>query len=96
MVISYTFRHMASSDALRSYVEQKLERLEKFVGDNTEVSAIFSSEKLERNFELVFTAPGPTLTVTETGEDMFAAIDIAIDKAERQLVRRKERRLQHH
>jgi putative sigma-54 modulation protein len=92
MQVRFTFRNTAASDNIREYALHRMARLSKYLDTGAEIDAVFSSVRSTRTFELVFAAPGTPFTIRETALEMRAAIDLAIDKAERQLVRRKERR----
>lgn len=92
MQVTTTFRHMEQSDALKSYAEEKLERVVKYIDAPINVQVYFTVEKKIRHIvEIVITAKGVNTKATEATNDMYAAIDAVIDKIERQLKRYKEK-----
>ena len=92
MQVTTTFRHMEQSDALKSYAEEKLERVGKYIDGPINVQVYFAVEKKIRHIvEIVIAAKGISTKASEATNDMYAAIDAVIDKIERQLKRYKEK-----
>lgn len=92
MQVSTTFRHMEQSDALKTYAEEKLERLTKYIDEPINVQVYFAVEKKIRHIvEIVIAAKGISTKASEATNDMYAAIDAVLDKIERQLKRYKEK-----
>ena len=94
MQLSTTFRHMDASQAVREYSEEKLEKIRKyFHKDPIAAHAVFS---VERGFNHVadinITLPsGLVINATETTEDMYSSIDLAVARIERQVRKWKEK-----
>jgi putative sigma-54 modulation protein len=96
MQIAVNFRHMESSEAVRSYVEEKLSRVKKYVGEPIDAQVVLSvQKKIHHRAEVTMVAKGLTMKSTEETGDMYSAIDLMVDKIERQLKRYKEK-LKHH
>lgn len=91
MQITTTFRHMDPSDALKSYAEEKLERVKKYIDEPVVAQVFLTVEKIRHTAEVTMTAKGITIKAAEETNDMYAAIDAVVDKIERQLRRYKER-----
>lgn len=91
MQITTTFRHIEQSDALKSYVEEKLERVNKYIEEPVVAQAYLTVEKIRHIAEITLTAKGITIKASEATNDMYASIDAVVDKIERQLRRYKER-----
>lgn len=91
MQISTTFRHMEPSDALKSYAEEKLERIRKYIDEPVVAQVYLTVEKIRHIVEITINAKGISTKASEATNDMYAAIDAVIDKIERQLKRYKER-----
>jgi putative sigma-54 modulation protein len=91
MQVTTTFRHMEQSDALKSYAEEKLERVAKYIDEPTTAQVYFSVEKIRHIVEIVISAKGINTKASEATNDMYAAVDSVIDKMERQLRRYKEK-----
>lgn len=95
MQISTTFRHMEQSDALKSYAEEKLERIRKYIDEPIVAQVYLTVEKIRHIVEITINAKGVTTKASEATSDMYAAIDSVVDKIERQLRRYKERLKDH-
>lgn len=91
MQITTTFRHMEPSDALRSYAEEKLERVKKYIDEPVVAQAFLTVEKIRHLAEVTITAKGITIKAAEETNDMYASLDAVVDKIERQLRRFKEK-----
>jgi len=95
MQITTTFRHMESSSALKSYAEEKLEKIQKYIDEPIAAQVFLTVEKIRHIAEVTITAKGITIKASEETNDMYAAVDAVIDKIERQLRRYKERIKEH-
>jgi len=83
---------MEQSDSLKSYAEEKLERVAKYIDEPTSAQVYFAVEKKIRHIvEIVISAKGVNTKASEATNDMYAAVDAVIDKIERQLKRYKEK-----
>ena len=91
MQIATTFRHMEPSEALKSYGEEKLDRVKKYIDEPIAAQVFLTVEKIRHSAEVTITAKGITIKAAEETNDMYAAIDAVVDKIERQLRRYKER-----
>lgn len=95
MQITTTFRHMDPSDALKSYAEEKLERVRKYIDEPIVAQVFMTVEKIRHTAEVTITAKGITMKASEETNDMYSAVDAVVDKIERQLRRYKERLKDH-
>ncbi|MFC4811604.1 ribosome hibernation-promoting factor, HPF/YfiA family [Paenibacillus sp. GCM10023250] len=79
------------TDALRDYVEKKLSRLEKyFEAPSTSESIVtLSVTKGVHAVEVTIPLPNAMLRAEEKREDMYASIDLVVDKLERQIRKHK-------
>ena len=91
MQTTTTFRHIEQSDALKSYAEEKLERVKKYIDEPIIAQTYMTVEKIRHIVEITLTAKGVTIKASEATNDMYASIDAVVDKIERQLRRYKER-----
>ncbi|HMB14849.1 MAG TPA: ribosome-associated translation inhibitor RaiA [Pelovirga sp.] len=96
MQIAVTFRHMESSDPLRDYVVEKLARVKKYIDEPIDAQVVLSvQKKINQRAEVTMVAKGLTMKSGEEKDDMYAAIDLMVDKIERQLKRYKEKLKSH-
>lgn len=82
--------------ALRAYVTTKLERLERYFDNVTNIHVVLSVEKLRQKAEATLHVSGATLFANAEHEDMYAAIDALADKLDRQIKKHKEKLKDHH
>lgn len=95
MQVTVTFRHMESSDALRKYAVEKSERLAKYLFEPIEIHWALSVEKIRHIADVNITANGVTIKAQESTPDMYSAIDMALEKLEKQVKKNKEKRKDH-
>ncbi len=85
MQVSVTFRKIDPSDTLRSYAQEKLYRIKKYVEDPIEAHVVLSVEKFRHIAEVSINANGLRLNGQEETGDMYSAIDMMVDKVESQI-----------
>ncbi|MCX8071574.1 MAG: ribosome-associated translation inhibitor RaiA [Candidatus Binatia bacterium] len=95
MNITVTFRHVNVSDGLRNYATQKVERLKKFARHLLDAHVILAVEKQRHRAEIVVTGRHLQVTAVEETTDLYSALDLALDKIERQLKKWDEKRKDH-
>jgi putative sigma-54 modulation protein len=92
MQVNITFRNMFATDALRNHVQEKLNKVvEKYLDKVTEVHVTLSLERYLHHADINLHAGAFHVRGKEKSEDMYASIDMAIDKIERQVKKHKER-----
>jgi putative sigma-54 modulation protein len=91
MKISVTFRNTEGEDWHKEYVEERLNKLSKYIDNPVDAHVIISVEKFRNTAEINLTANGLNINSKEVGKDLHLAIDNAIEKIERQLKKHKER-----
>lgn len=77
--------------ALREYVEKKVGRLEKYFDtpQQTDVHVTLRVLRGEGTIEVTIPLTGVIIRAEETHEDMYAAIDLVVEKVERQIRKHK-------
>jgi len=95
MNTSVRFKKLESSDALRSYVSEKLNRLDKYFNGPTEASVVLSIEKFRHSAEINITGDRMAINGKEETEEMYAAIDMVLDKLEVQIKKNKQKSREH-
>jgi putative sigma-54 modulation protein len=96
MQINLTGHHIDITPSLRSYVESKLERLERHFDHMTNTHVILTVEKDRQKAEATINVNRGRLFAESEHEDMYAAIDSLIDKLDRQVKKHKEKLTDHH
>jgi len=96
MQLSVTFRHMETSDALKEYATEKLQRIRKYFQDPIRAQIVLATERHRHNVDVNITLHnGLAIKGHEVTEDMYSAIDLVMDKIERQVHRYKDRITSH-
>ena len=97
MQLDVTFRNIDSSDALKTYANQKVERVKKYVDRPMEAHVVLSTERHEMHADIQIHVHQSNLVLRgkSVHNDMYAALDLAIDKIERQLRRYKSKLKSH-
>ncbi len=96
MRLNITFRHLESSDSLKEYAQDKVERVHKYLDRAGEAHVVLSLERHLHHADITIMSGAWLLRGREKSEDMYASIDLAMDKIERQLRRYKEKLKTHH
>ena len=91
MQTSVTFKNIDSSDTLKSYVQDKLDRFDRFLDNPAEASVVLSVEKFRHMAEINIVGDRLTINGKEETEDMYSAIDMVLDKMEKQIKKSKEK-----
>lgn len=79
--------------SLREYVEKKLSRVERYFDEvpATDVQVTLRVLKSDQTVEVTLPLNGMILRAEETSEDMYASVDLVVEKLERQIRKYKTR-----
>jgi putative sigma-54 modulation protein len=91
MQINISGHHLDITDALRQYVNEKFNRLERHFDNITSIQVILSPEPKTHKAEPTIRISGGELFATAEATDMYAAIDMLTDKLDRQILKHKEK-----
>ena len=91
MQTSVTFKNLDPSDRLKSYVSDKLDRFDKYLYNPAEASVVLSVEKFRHIAEINIIGDRLNIVGKEETEDMYAAIDMVLDKLEKQIKKNKQK-----
>lgn len=93
MQINISGHHIEVTEAMRAYVLDKFEKLERHFEHITSIHVILEVEKNRQTAEATIHIKGGELFADATSEDLYAAIDMLIDKLDRQILKHKEKNL---
>jgi putative sigma-54 modulation protein len=96
MQINLTGHHVDITQALRDYVNDKLERVERHFDSVTHAHVVLSVEKLRHKAEAAIHVAGNDIFADAVDADMYAAIDALSDKLDRQIKKHKEKLTDRH
>lgn len=91
MQIDLSGHHIDITDSMRSYVNEKIGRLEKHFDRVTDAHVVLSVEKQIQKAEATIHVKGNKIFAHADNEDMYAAIDSLADKLDRQILKHKEK-----
>ncbi|MDY0360239.1 MAG: ribosome-associated translation inhibitor RaiA [Desulforegulaceae bacterium] len=91
MNTSVSFKNIEPSDALRDYVEKKLEKIEKRLDAPAEAEVVFTVEKIRHITEIRLRSDKLHINAKEESEDMYSSIDLVLEKVKRQIKSTKEK-----
>ena len=82
-----------NTDSIKEYIEAKLSRLDKYIKDSDDIEAVVLTKKEGRRYKIEVTIPTKDFTLRNevVDDDLYAAIDLVIDKLERQVRKNKTR-----
>lgn len=85
MRIIITGRNIELTDGIKSAVEDKLKKLDKFFTPETEVYVTLSVEKDRQKIEVTIPTKGHMIRSEQVSSDMYVSIDLVEEVIERQL-----------
>ncbi len=95
MRIKITARHLKLTDAISDYAKKKLEKAEHYFNNVVSGQVILSVDKYRQMAEIILhtghTGSKSIFRAKEVSDNLYAAIDLAMDKIDRQLRKIKEK-----
>ena len=85
MQISVTFRQIEPSDALKNYVTDRLSKFKRYLEGPVEAHVVLGLEKFRHLADVTIDSNGRIIKGKEENTDMYAAIDLVMDKIDMQL-----------
>lgn len=95
MNIMITGRHFDLTEHLKSRIEEKLMRLQKFSGDLMEAHMIIEKEEKRSLAELILHSKTSDFYATAKSYEMYLAVDNVIKKMKKQLKNHQEKLKEH-
>jgi putative sigma-54 modulation protein len=92
MNLNVSGHHVAVTPAIRSYVQSKLERVARHFDHVIDAHVILTVDKLRQKAEATLHVRGKELHCECEEADLYAAIDLLVDKLDRQVLRYKDKR----
>ncbi|RLC48024.1 MAG: ribosome-associated translation inhibitor RaiA [Candidatus Cloacimonadota bacterium] len=87
MQITITARHFEITDAIKTYAETSVRRLKKYFENIIYVDIVLSIEKIRNIAEINLHYKKADLISKAEEKDMYKAIDVAVEKMEKQIKR---------
>ncbi|MFP4474261.1 MAG: ribosome hibernation-promoting factor, HPF/YfiA family [Desulfatibacillaceae bacterium] len=91
MRTSVTFKNLDPSDALKAYAGEKLDRFDKYLDNPAEANVVLTVEKFRHIAEINILGDRLSINGKEETADMYSAIDMVLDKLEKQIKKSKQK-----
>jgi len=91
MQTSVTFINLEPSETLKAYAGEKLDRLDRYVDNPAKANVVLTVEKFRHMADINISADGFVVNGHEETGDMYSAIDMALDKIEKQIIKNKKK-----
>lgn len=87
MHIQFMFKNFEPSEHLRKYARKRMEKLGRFFGKNAALDAqvVLTVDKFRQRIDVQLSGEGVNITAEEQSDDMYASIDLAMDKVGAQI-----------
>ena len=87
MHIQFMFKNFEPSEHLRKYARRRMEKMSRFFGKNPalEAQVVLAVDKFRQKVDIQLVGEGINLSAEEQSEDMYASIDLALDKLSAQI-----------
>jgi putative sigma-54 modulation protein len=95
MQINLSGHHVEITRSLRGYVNSKFAKVERHFDHINNVQVILTVEKLKQSAEATLHLKGSEIFASANNEDMYTAIDLLIDKLDKQILKYKGKHNQH-
>ena len=93
MKVHITSRHQKLTEGLRGHIEDKIQRVERYLGKIKEAHVVLNFEKKVHTCEVTLSAKNVKLSAKATSLDMYQSIDAAIQRLEKQAHKNKDKRV---
>ena len=95
MQINFTGHHVEVTDPLRTFTQEKMEKLTRHFEKIISIDITFEVEKIRQIAKASVHIAGKVLHADSEAEDMYKAVDGLIDKLDRQLKDHRNQQTQH-
>lgn len=96
MQIAISGQHLDITEALHSHVSEKVEKIVRHFDHLTNTNVVLQVEKTRHMAEATINTKGATLHASSTSDNMYTAIDLLMEKLDRQVIKHKEKLTDHH
>ena len=92
MNLNLTGHYLDITPALRTYVQEKLGRVRRHFDQVIDAHVVLSVDKLRQKAEVTLHVRGKDIHCASEDLDLYAAIDLLVDKLDRQVLKYKDKR----
>jgi putative sigma-54 modulation protein len=94
--ISITGRNVLVTDAMKNYAIDKISKIDRFHGRVIDVSVTMDIQRVNHIIDIILKFDSIKIKSSAETTDMYASIDKAVDRLEKQIMRYKSRIQDHH
>jgi putative sigma-54 modulation protein len=96
MNITISGHHLEVTPAIREHIQNKLERITRHFDQVIDITVTITVDKLKEKqkrhrADINLHVPGKDIHAESVAEDLYAAIDLLMDKLDRQVIRHKHK-----
>lgn len=91
MRIDFVARNLEITDELREYISKKLGKIGKYFAKNVLAQVVLTSERERQIVEITLPLEGMVVRGEESTGDVYASVNLAVEKIERQVVKYRAR-----
>lgn len=96
MKVHITSRHEQLTEGLKDHIEEKMQRVERYLGKIKEAHVVLNFERKTHICEVTLTAKNLKLSAKASSHDMYQSIDVALQRLEKQAHKQKDKRVGNH
>ena len=96
MIITISTKNFSASEHMRSVIEAKLSRLDRYFSNDIETNVTLSTERGRQKIEATINADGAIFRAEESTQDVYNGIDRIVDKLSSQMSKFKRRIAKRH
>ncbi|MEN2993850.1 MAG: ribosome-associated translation inhibitor RaiA [Thermodesulfovibrio sp.] len=91
MKITIRGKNIDVTEALRSYIEKRISKFERFLNEASEAIVTISTEKFTHKIDVLLKVEGHLIQAEGKTEDLYSAVDMVVEKLEKQVLKYKEK-----
>ncbi len=96
MQISISGQHVDITDAMRTHVNDRMEKIARHFDHVTNTHVVLQVEKNRHKAEANISARGIQIHAAAESDNMYSSIDSMTEKLDRQVIKHKEKQTNHH
>ena len=96
MRITISGKNIDITEGLRTAIEERLSKLDKYFYKDTDASVTLSVEKTRQKIEVTIPVKGGIIRSEQVSSDMYVSIDLVAEVIERQLKKYRKKLIQQH
>ena len=95
MNVNVSGHHLVVTPAINAYVVEKMDKIRRHFDHVIDLSVMLSVEKLVQKAEVTLHVRGKDMHAEASDDNLYAAIDMLVDKLDRQILRHKDKTRNH-